>query len=50
MTAKLANRDNDKSAKVSGVVSENITLKFGDDSSAEYGKLLEIGVFDKFSK
>jgi hypothetical protein len=31
-------------------VSENITLKFGDDGSAEYGKLLEVGVFDKFSR
>ena len=31
-------------------MAENITLKFGDDSSAEYGKLLEIGVFDKFSR
>ena len=45
----LTYRDGDKSVVVNGVTAENITLKFGDDGSAQYGKLLEAGAFDEFS-
>ncbi|MCR4573505.1 MAG: AIDA repeat-containing protein [Lentisphaeria bacterium] len=45
----LTYRDGDKSVKVSGVGQESITLKFGDDGSEQYGRLLEAGGFDEFS-
>ena len=44
----LTYRDGDKSVAVSGVTADNITLKFGDDGSEQYGKLLESGAFDEF--
>ena len=47
--ASLTYRDGDKSVVVSGVTAENISLKFGDDGSEQYGKLLESGAFDEFS-
>ena len=47
--ASLTYRDGDKSVAVSGVTAENISLKFGDDGSEQYGKLLESGAFDEFS-
>ena len=47
--AALTYRDGDNSVKVSGVGAENITLKFGDDGSQQYSKLLELGAFDEFS-
>ena len=34
---------------VSGVISGEITLKFGDDGSEEYAKLSAMGAFDAFS-
>ena len=46
--ASLTYRDGDKSVAVSGVMAENISLKFGDDGSEQYGKLLESGAFDEF--
>ena len=46
--ASLTYRDGDKSVVVSGVTAENISLKFGDDGSEQYGKLLESGAFDEF--
>ena len=45
----LTYRDGNKSVAVNGVTAENITLKFGDDGSEQYNKLLESGVFDEFS-
>ncbi len=45
----LTYRDGDKSVKVSGITAENITLKFGDNGSEQYGKLLESSAFDEFS-
>ena len=45
----LTYRDGDKSVAVSGVTAENITLKFGDDGSEQYGKLLANGAFDEYS-
>ncbi|MBR4900667.1 MAG: AIDA repeat-containing protein [Victivallales bacterium] len=45
----LTYRDGDKSVVVNGVAAENISLKFGDDGSEQYGKLLEMGAFDEFS-
>lgn len=47
--ASLTYRDGDKSVAVSGVAAEKISLKFGDDGSEQYGKLLESGAFDEFS-
>ncbi|MBR3650587.1 MAG: hypothetical protein IKN52_10070, partial [Victivallales bacterium] len=47
--ASLTYRDGDKSVAVSGVAAENISLKFGDEGSEQYGKLLESGAFDEFS-
>ena len=44
----LTYRDGGKSVKVSGVVASAVTLKFGDDGSEQYGKLLEAGAFDEF--
>ena len=34
---------------VSGVTAENISLKFGDDGSQQYSKLLSDGAFDDYS-
>ena len=45
----LTYRDGDKSVVVNGVAAENITLKFGDDGSEQYGKLLADGAFDEYS-
>ena len=45
----LTYRDGDKSVVVNGVTAENITLKFGDDGSEQYGKLLANGAFDEYS-
>ncbi len=45
----LTYRDGDKSVAVSGVTAANISLKFGDDGSAQYDKLLAAGAFDEFS-
>ena len=45
----LTYRDGDKSVVVNGVAAENITLKFGDDGSEQYGKLLAADAFDEFS-
>jgi autotransporter passenger strand-loop-strand repeat protein len=45
----LTYTDGDKSVQVSGVTASAVTLKFGDDGSAQYDKLLEIGAFDEFS-
>jgi hypothetical protein len=45
----LTYRDGDKSVAVNGVAAENITLKFGDDGSQQYGRLLEMGAFDEFT-
>ncbi len=47
--ATLTYTDGENSVKVSGVTAEDVTLKFGDDGSAQYGKLLKIGAFDEFS-
>ena len=47
--ASLTYQDGDKSVKVSGVAASAVTLKFGDDGSAQYGKLLEIGAFEEYS-
>ena len=44
----LTYRDGDNSVRVSGVSAENISLKFGDDGSQQYSKLLEVGAFDEF--
>ena len=44
----LTYRDGDKSVAVNGVTAENIMLKFGDDGSQQYSKLLEVGAFDEF--
>ena len=44
----LTYKDGENSVKVSGVAPENITLKFGDDGSEQYGKLLADGAFDEF--
>ena len=44
----LTYKDGENSVKVSGVAPENITLKFGDDGSEQYGKLLVDGAFDEF--
>ncbi|MBR5079109.1 MAG: hypothetical protein IKX30_10235 [Victivallales bacterium] len=45
----LTYRDGDNSVRVSGVSAENISLKFGDDGSEQYGKLLANGAFDEYS-
>ena len=45
----LTYRDGDRSVVVSGVTAENISLKFGNDGSEQYGKLLADGAFDEFS-
>ena len=45
----LTYRDGDNSVRVSGVSAENISLKFGDDGSEQYGKLLESSAFDDYS-
>ena len=47
--ASLTYQDGENSVKVSGVMPENVTLKFGDDGSEQYSKLLEAGAFDEFS-
>ncbi len=43
----LTYTDGDKSVKVSGVA--DVTLKFGDDGSDQYSKLLASGAFSEFS-
>jgi autotransporter passenger strand-loop-strand repeat protein len=45
----LTYRDGNKSVAVNGVTAENIMLKFGDDGSQQYGRLLEMGAFDEFT-
>ena len=45
----LTYTDGDKSVRVSGVTAENVTLKFGDDGSEQYGKLLADGAFRDYS-
>ena len=45
----LTYHDGGKSVQVNGVAAENITLKFGDDGSRQYDKLLASGAFDEFS-
>ncbi|MBQ7177339.1 MAG: hypothetical protein IJS08_07990 [Victivallales bacterium] len=40
-------KDGSNSVKVSGVSKENITLKFGDDGSAQYDQLLAAGAFSE---
>ena len=44
----LTYTDGENRVKVSGVAATNVTLKFGDDGSEQYGKLLESGAFDEF--
>ncbi len=45
----LTYTDGDNSVKVAGVAADAVTLKFGDDGSEQYGKLLEAGAFDEFA-
>ena len=45
----LTYTDGENRVIVNGVTAENISLKFGDDGSEQYGKLLESGAFDEFS-
>ena len=45
----LTYTDGDKSVQVLGVAASNVTLKFGDDGSAQYDKLLASGAFDEFA-
>ena len=47
--ANLTYSDGANSVQVSGVTAENVTLKFGEDGSEQYAKLLESGAFDEFS-
>ena len=47
--ATLTYTDGENSVKVSGVIADEITLKFGDDGSQEYAKLSDMGAFDSFS-
>ena len=47
--ANLTYFDGANRVQVSGVTAENVTLKFGDDGSEQYAKLLESGAFDEFS-
>ncbi len=44
----LTYTDGENRVKVSGVAATNVTLKFDDDGSEQYGKLLESGAFDEF--
>ena len=44
----LTYTDGDKSVHVSGVTASAVTLKFGDDGSQQYDKLLADGAFDEF--
>ena len=44
----LTYQDGDNSVKVNGITAENISLKFGDDGSQQYSKLLSDGAFDEF--
>ena len=41
----LTYSDGENSVKVSGVTADNVTLKFGDDGSAQFAKLSSIGAF-----
>ena len=47
--ASLTYQDGENSVKVSGVAAENILLKFGDDGSQQYSKLLADGAFRDYS-
>lgn len=43
--ATLTYTDGDSSVKVSGVTSDKVTLKFGDDGSAQFASLTSMGAF-----
>ena len=43
--ATLTYADGDNSVKVSGVAAEKVTLKFGDDGSAQFASLTSMGAF-----
>ena len=45
----LTYNDGDKSVKVSGVAAGSVTLKFGDDGSAQYASLRAAGAFTEFT-
>ena len=45
----LTYTDDDNSVKVSGVTTDKITLKFGDDGSEPYATLSEAGAFKEFT-
>ena len=45
----LTYQDSENFVKVSGITAENISLKFGDDGSQQYSKLLSDGAFDDYS-
>ena len=45
----LTYKDGDKSVKVSGVAAGSVTLKFGDDGSAQYTSLRAVGAFTEFT-
>ena len=45
----LTYADGENSIKVSGITAEQVTLKFGDDGSDEFGALSGMGAFDAFT-
>ena len=45
----LTYKDGDNSVKVNGIALENISLKFGDDGSELYGRMVDYGSFNEFS-
>ena len=45
----LTYTDGENSVTVSGVTADRITLKFGDDGSAQFASLSDMGAFDAFT-
>ena len=47
--SELTYSDGENSVTVKGVTAEQITLKFGDDGSAQFASLSDLGAFDAFT-
>ena len=46
---KLTYTDGENSVKVSGITADKVTLKFGDDGSAQFASLIGMGAFNSFT-